>query len=121
MGRFERQTGLNQVDRGEAFPDKAALKAFDCAGIVDNAMLYLQAGDLTLLYQKQTGADAESEPGTLRADDHATSSCIYYLKAASINGFPAEWNSNTSKFHLTKASGSPVVTSGIDQTGVAFP
>jgi len=104
-----------------SFSTKAALKAFDCSSTPDDAVVTLQAGDLTLSYQKQTGADAESEPGTLRADDHATTSCIYYLKSAFINGFPAEYNSDTDKFHLTKASGDPVVVSGIDQTGVAFP
>lgn len=114
--------GPDQLSKGtESFSSKAELKAFICAGIPDNAMFWLQAGALTLLYQKQTGADAEVEPGTLRADDHAISSCIYYLKAAFINGFPAEFNSDTARFHLTQASGSPVVTSGIDQTGVAFP
>lgn len=103
-----------------AFSTKAALKAFNCVGVADGTMITLQAGDLTLWYQKQTGADAENEPGTLRADSHATTSCIYYLKLAAINGFPAEFNTDTSKFHLTKASGASIITSGIDQTGVAF-
>ena len=115
-------TGPDQLSQGtKSFATKAELKAFPCGGIPNDAMFWLQAGDLSLAYQKQTGADAESEPGTLRADDHAVTSCIYYLKAAFINGFPAEFNADTSKFHLTQASGTPVVTSGIDQTGVAFP
>ena len=114
--------GQDQITSGvKPALSKAELKAQSCSGIDDGTLFWLQAGDLTLMYSKQTGADAEVEPGILRADDHATSSCIYYLKAANINGFPAEFNGNTQKFHLTSASGDPVVTSGIDQTGVAFP
>lgn len=95
------------------------LRALPC-GIPDGAMFWMQNGDLTLMYQKQTGADAESLPGTIRSDNWAACSQLFYLKAAWINGYPAEWNAGTSKFHMTVASGAPVTTSGIDQTGVAF-
>ena len=97
----------------------AALRALAC-GVPELAMFWVQNGTLTLKYQKNTGADAELLPGTIRSDNFAACQQIFYLKAAFINGWPAEWNAETSKFHLTSASGDPIVTSGIDQTGVAF-
>ena len=63
------------------FADVVDLRAVSCVGVTDNSLAWMQKGDLTLLYQKQTGADAEALPGTIRSDSHATTSCIYYLKA----------------------------------------
>lgn len=96
------------------------LRALPC-GLPDDALTWIQNGDLTLLYSKQTGADVESLPGTIRSDNFAACSQIFHLKAAHINGFPAEWNADTSKFHLTRSSGtSPAVGSDNEQAGVAF-
>ena len=103
-----------------SFPDLPTMRAFPCTGIPDFSKFWLANGVLTLLYEKQTGPDVENLPGTIRSDGHAVTQCIYFLKAAFINGYPAEWNNDTQKFHMTVASGDPITTSSIDQTGVAF-
>jgi len=93
---------VDQPPTGNVGLELPGLRALPC-GTPDNAYFWVSNGDLTLLYRTRTGADAESLPGIVRSDNHAVCQLLFDLKAAHINGFPAEFNFDTERFHLTQA------------------
>lgn len=105
-----------------SFATKAALKAKVSTNLPAGKIGYLsQSNGVYLEVVAIKDAVQVEDAGNFRADDHATTSTVYVVKATSALGRPASFNAVTGKLHIIKADGAVGnVLLVPDQTGLAI-